>query len=62
MPVFDPCVVAVFEQLARWRAARAFHPRGALFSGRISLAAPDDVPEGPSPTLARSAARRNTRR
>jgi hypothetical protein len=49
VPVLTPAAVAVFEQLARWRAARAFHPRGALFSGHVSLAAP---PDGPSPTLA----------
>lgn len=30
-------VSAAFARLARWRAARAFHPRGELFEARVSL-------------------------
>ena len=29
--------VPAFDVLARWRGARAFHPRGALFAGRVEL-------------------------
>ncbi|TQM13768.1 hypothetical protein FB558_0521 [Pseudonocardia kunmingensis] len=31
-------VSAVFAAIARWRAARAFHPRGELFDARVHLA------------------------
>ena len=39
-------VETVFTVLARLRAARAFHPRGALFAGRVELDGPG------SPTVA----------
>lgn len=39
-------VETVFTTLARLRAARAFHPRGALFAGRVELDGPG------SPTVA----------
>jgi hypothetical protein len=35
--VVTRAVDAVFEVLARWRGARAFHPRGALFAARVEL-------------------------
>lgn len=44
MPVVTPAAVTVFDALARRRAARAFHPRGALFSGHVTLT-------GSSPTV-----------
>ena len=37
MPGLRQLVSAAFTQLARWRAARAFHPRGELFDARVSL-------------------------
>jgi hypothetical protein len=37
VPALRPIVSAAFAGLARWRAARAFHPRGALFDARVTL-------------------------
>ena len=37
MPGPRQLVSAAFTKLARWRAARAFHPRGELFDARVSL-------------------------
>jgi hypothetical protein len=46
MPVLTSAAEAVFAALARLRAARAFHPSGALLAGRVEL-------DGPaSPTVA----------
>ena len=42
----SPVVEAAFAALARIRSARAFHPRGALFAGRMELDGPG------SPTVA----------
>ena len=44
MPALTRAAIAAFDLLARWRAARAFHPSGALFAGRVEL-------EGNSPTV-----------
>jgi hypothetical protein len=44
VPVLTPVAVSVFDALARRRAARAFHPRGALFAAHVSLT-------GSSPTV-----------
>jgi hypothetical protein len=46
MPVLTPAFEAAFAVLARLRAARAVHPRGALFAGRVELDDPG------SPTVA----------
>jgi hypothetical protein len=35
--VLNRLAVPAFDVLARWRGARAFHPRGALFAGRVEL-------------------------
>jgi hypothetical protein len=37
VPGLRQLVSAAFARLARWRAARAFHPRGELFDARVSL-------------------------
>lgn len=37
MPGPQQVVSVVFARVARWRAARAVHPRGALFDARVSL-------------------------
>lgn len=37
MPVLRQLVSTAFARVARWRAARAFHPRGALFDARVTL-------------------------
>ena len=37
MRVLIRLAVPAFEALAGWRAARAFHPRGALFAARVEL-------------------------
>jgi hypothetical protein len=37
VPGLRQLVSAAFARVARWRAARAFHPRGALFDARVSL-------------------------
>jgi hypothetical protein len=44
VPVVTRAVEAAFEVLARWRHARAFHPRGTLLAARIEL-------NGDSPTV-----------
>jgi hypothetical protein len=44
VPVLTRAAVPVFDFLARWRAARAFHPRGALFAAHVTLT-------GSSPTV-----------
>jgi hypothetical protein len=46
MSVLTPAVEAAFAALARLRAARAVHSRGALFAGRVELDGPG------SPTVA----------
>jgi hypothetical protein len=37
VPGLQQLVSAAFARVARWRAARAVHPRGALFDARVSL-------------------------
>jgi hypothetical protein len=37
VPVLRQVVSGVFTRVARWRAARAFHPRGMLFDARVTL-------------------------
>ncbi|HYH33507.1 MAG TPA: hypothetical protein VD903_24325 [Pseudonocardia sp.] len=37
MPVLRRLVSTVFARVARWRGARAFHPRGTLFDARVAL-------------------------
>jgi hypothetical protein len=37
VPGLAQLVSAVFRRASRWRAARAFHPRGVLFDARVTL-------------------------